>query len=363
MRVSEEKKVVLYIGGFQLPDKNAAALRVMSNAKALRDFGYDVIFVNALVEYDFSPRKTFYDGFETYEYKREAQREYLLSISRIQRIIEKTEAKIVIAYNYPAIALNRLRRYCKKHNVKCYADATEWYTPTGNIVFRIIKGIDTELRMRYVHPRMDGIIAVSEYLYNYYKRKVKTVKIPPLVDILETKWNILISDLHEGTRFIYAGSPSTQKERLDWIVDAVETFENGNIHLDVVGLTEDQFNQMYECSYEGSKVTFHGCVSNACVIKMIKESDWAIVLRENSKVVRAGFPTKIPEAITCGTPVIANKFSNIDNYLNENNSILFDNMEQLDKVLKLAINKKMKVDEKLFDYRNYEKDFAYMFNS
>ena len=42
------EEVILYIGGFQLPDKNAAALRVMSNAKAFRELGYTVVFINLL---------------------------------------------------------------------------------------------------------------------------------------------------------------------------------------------------------------------------------------------------------------------------------------------------------------------------
>ena len=37
---------ILYVGGFQLPDKNAAAQRVVNIAKALRDLGHEVIFLH-----------------------------------------------------------------------------------------------------------------------------------------------------------------------------------------------------------------------------------------------------------------------------------------------------------------------------
>lgn len=40
-----DKKVIIYIGGFELPDKNAAANRVMNNAKIMRDIGYHVVLV------------------------------------------------------------------------------------------------------------------------------------------------------------------------------------------------------------------------------------------------------------------------------------------------------------------------------
>mgnify|MGYP004602292779 FL=1 len=35
--VSNEKKTLVYIGGFELPDKNAAAHRVVSNAEIFRE--------------------------------------------------------------------------------------------------------------------------------------------------------------------------------------------------------------------------------------------------------------------------------------------------------------------------------------
>ena len=39
------KGKVLYIGGFELPDKNAAAQRVLSVGKALREIGYKVFYL------------------------------------------------------------------------------------------------------------------------------------------------------------------------------------------------------------------------------------------------------------------------------------------------------------------------------
>ncbi len=39
------KKTIIYVGGFELPDKNAAAQRVLANAKIFRDLGYNVVLV------------------------------------------------------------------------------------------------------------------------------------------------------------------------------------------------------------------------------------------------------------------------------------------------------------------------------
>ena len=41
------KGTILYVGGFIiLPDKNAAAQRVVSIAKILRDIGFEVVSIN-----------------------------------------------------------------------------------------------------------------------------------------------------------------------------------------------------------------------------------------------------------------------------------------------------------------------------
>lgn len=347
---------ILYVGGFQLPDKNAAALRVIANAKALREIGYNVIFINALIDTDIDKqRKVKYEGFECYEYQRERQLKYLFDSKNTILNIKRTNADIIIAYNYPAIALNRIRKYCKRYGVKCYADVTEWYIPVGNPVFRIIKGLDTEIRMRYVHPKMDGVIVISEYLYQYYKKKIKTVKIPPMVDLDENKWREGDNKKHKGIKLIYAGSPSIQKERLDLIINAIDLADTSEkVYLDVIGITKEQYNSMYRCQYNGKRVTFQGRISNSEVIKKTKEADWTVLLREKNKVVQAGFPTKISESISCGTPIIANRFSDIEDYLDENNSILIDTVEEIKTVFtKLKKKSYKQVNQYLFDYRGY----------
>lgn len=357
-----EKATILYVGGFQLPDKNAAALRVVANAKALRDLGFNVVFLNALTDINDQETNNIkvikYYGFTCYEYKREPQRDYLLSCKRIVSAIKKSNANIVIAYNHPAVALNKLRKYCQKNSIKCYADVTEWYIPPkGNPLFFLIKGFDSEFRMRYIHKRMDGVIAISEYLYQYYRRKVKIVKIPPLVDISDEKWSCKEKISHHGVHLIYAGSPSRQKEKLDMIVNTVEEVRGDNdIYLDVVGVTEDQYNKTYGVRYSGTRTKFWGRVSNEEVIRMTIGGDWTVVLRDRNKVVQAGFPTKVSESISCGTPVIANRFSNIDEYLDDCNSILLDSPNSFrDTCRELKQKKNIKRD--IFDYRLYLSEF------
>ena len=55
---------------------------------------------------------------------------------------------------------------------------------------RCLKNLDNFLRMRIIHFKLDGIIAISRFLENFYKNKTKTIYIPPLVNKNEDKWRI-----------------------------------------------------------------------------------------------------------------------------------------------------------------------------
>lgn len=354
-------RLILYVGGFQLPESNAAAQRVVGIAKGLRDIGYDVIFLNSLKNTDISGvAEKEYFGFKCYEYGREKNVDYLISAKTTLDFAERLHPDAIIAYNYPAIALNRIHKYCKANRIKLYADVTEWYNATGkNLIACLIKGIDTTYRMRVVHKKLDGIIAISRYLYDYYKDYTNTVLIPPTVDVTDAKWQAADKKHQEYVSFVYAGVPYASKERLDLIVSAVdEVSKKVAVRLNIVGITKEQFESLYTWKDPlPESVVFWGRVEHQKALEIVEESDWSIILRENSRLVKAGFPTKLVESISCGTPVIANRFSNVFDYLTEKNSICVENMDSIADYIVQACEKDCAVDRKVFDFHRYLKEW------
>lgn len=355
--MKNSKGKILYIGGFELPDKNAAAQRVIGISKGLRELGYDVIFLNSIKGSMKSGvvEKEYY-GFKCFEYKRESDRDYLFSGKTSLKMIADLDPNVVIAYNYPAVALQRINTYCNRRGIKCLADATEWYGATGkNLVSRLIKWADTSYRMKFVHKKLDGVIAISRYLYDYYNNTLNTVMIPPTVDVTDKKWELCGNKEQKYTSFVYAGSPSTSKERLDKIVDAAGIAEKEHsVRVDIVGITKEQFVEMYNWSKDiPCSVFFWGRVEHRKALQFVKQANWSIILRRNTRVIQAGFPTKLVESISCGTPVITNRFSNVFDYLTEENCICVEDMEDIAKYMILACEKRCSVDRTLFDYHDY----------
>ena len=358
---------IIYLGGFDLPDKNAAAQRVIANAKAFRNLGWNV----QLIGLDKQPSSFTYEGFEciNLKYPSSAKEwiDYLASIKNYLPFLEKTQPEMVIAYNHPAIALGKLVDYGKKRGIKTISDCTEWYTPEGNIIQKVIKGWDTRKRMVDVHLRMDGIISISRYLHNYYTEKgVKSLLLPPLVDIQEEKWCVQ-PEFATSSEIVlaYAGSPG-HKDALDRLVRIVEELPNEIIvRFEIVGMNREQFLKAYNYEQEISKrVNFNGRMPHKDTLKLLSESDFQIFIREDNVTTRAGFPTKFVESISAGVPVLTNLTSNIGDYLSEGvNGYPLDVTN--DETLKTSLLRVLKqprdemdrlkksIDRETFDYRNY----------
>ena len=330
-------KNVLYIGGFELPDKNAAAHRVVAIGKILNKIGFQISFIgidHEIETNDIINSKQEFGKNIRYKYKYpktiKEWLHYILTTKHIIEIIESSnrDIKIVIAYNYPAIALYRLHKYCKKRNIAIIADSTEWYVPNGNLLFKLIKDFDTNFRMKYVQPKLDGIIVISRFLKNYYLTKIENIiEIPPLVDKNDIKWENNYRNVDSLVRLIYVGSPGA-KDKIEIIVQALSMLNsNINLSLDIVGISEEEFREFYkleDISLSG-KFIFHGRLSNTSALNILKQADFSIFIRDNNLVSKAGFPTKFVEAMAAGIPVLTNKTSNIDDFLsNEFNGYFLD---------------------------------------
>lgn len=367
------KKRILYLGGFELPDKNAAAQRVMTNAKLLREMGYEVIFMGISKDIAHAPQMV--DGFESrpiaYATSVKEWLKQVITFVKTDEIL-KLNPEYVILYNFPAIASLRILKACHQHAIKVIHDITEWESATNWSPREVVRKIDIFLRMSYCIKKMDGVIAISRYLYNYYQQHTRTILIPPLVDLTDKKWN-RERTLTASTpfRLIYAGSAGYgTKDKLDFIVDALKDIPQ--LHLDVVGMTKEEYIKGYGHFPNGcNHIKFHGRISHTETVKMVQDADFQLLIREKSRKNDAGFPTKLVESISCCTPLIATLTSNIGDYLkNEVNGYIVSNEQSLKDILrkltKIPPESVIKMKEACrqltcFDYRNSKDSFQQIF--
>jgi len=353
---------IFYIGGFEMPDKNAAAMRVLANGKILRGLGYDVVFIGIDSNRSpvLAPQRADFSGFECWSvpYPKGGRSwlKYITGLPAILDIIRRPrdiKPVGVICYNYPAVASLRIRSACKRLNIKVLSDATEWYDSSGgNLIYRLIKSFDTNLRMHVVHRLSDGIITTSQYLTDFYSSKGKiTVELPTLFDV-----DCFSAPISRGSatlrRFIYVGSPfdadkvnrdrTNLKERLDTCVELFHSlYQKGkDFRFDVYGITLSDYLKVFPehdamIKLMSGKLEFHGRRPNAHVLRQIKESDFSIFFRDRTRVTLAGFPSKLAESISVGTPVISNKMLSLQRYSQSPGVFLSERGAELDTILAL----------------------------
>lgn len=375
----KNQKNILYVGGFELPDKNAAAHRVINNSKLFSKINYSLYFngINKSIKSDDQDFRELHAD-EFFFYSKAVRYPdsvikwffYITSISKVKKIIEddlKENISFVIAYNYPALKLWRLKKYCSKRGIKIIADVTEWYQPEGSFFLKTIKIIDNIARMRFVHYKMDGLIVISNYLLNFYKRK-KCIKLPPLVDKNAIKWhNNKIYTENKIITLTYVGSPGAgKKDRLDLIIGSLSQIkdEAPEFLFQIIGISELEYKNSFPKQTVPDnikeQVFFFGRMEHTEAIEKLKSTDFSIFLRNNNLVNTAGFPTKFVESINLGIPVLTNNTSDLADYLiNGKSGFILDmsTPERLNYTLRNAI---LSDSEQIFEMKKHcESNFSF----
>lgn len=113
--------------------------------------------------------------------------------------------------------------------------------------------------------------------------------------------------------------------------------------------------KMVRCTF------FRGRQPNQLVLKRIAECDFSIFFRDETRVTLAGFPSKLAESISCGTPVISNKMVSLENYAQSEGLLLTLRGEELALVKKVMNYSSAEINaikqhayrSRKYDYRNY----------
>lgn len=399
--MSKTKKTIIYIGGFELPDKNAAAQRVIANGKIFSDLGYEVVFVGVNKDLDISSKishtKKQYINFDIWEvpYPKN-KKEWLKKITiptGLEEVISNYKSSLfaIICYNYPAIAQYRIKNICKKAGAYYISDVTEWYASSGQgILQNSIKWLDTVLRMKLFNFQADGLITTSKYLTKYYSKHISNiVELPTLFDSNALNQTAAKENYSDKKYLLYAGSPfnvnavnknkSNIKDRLDKVISLLSKIDDNEYLLNIYGINKENYLTVYPehkvlLEKLGNNIVFNGKKTHKEIIKNIKESDFTIFFRDIDRVTEAGFPSKYSESITCGTPVITNLISNIEPYaVNGKNSFLIDQdnedkqLAEMKSILLLTSEeisemKRYCKDSKAFDYRRYTQSVGKFLN-
>lgn len=384
------RDLIIYTGNFAEPENNAAGKRVYGNSLILESIGYEVLMLgkkqNAECVSKYSEHITFKS------YPQYGQIRFDKYMKYLEKIIKKKKPVCIVRYGSPCLSIFDyfLLRYAHRNGIKVVADVVDWLAADGNnIFFNCIKTLDTFLEKALFNSMSDGIIAISSYLKNYYKNKVSSIVIIPPV-VAKYKPNLA---KNENVVVMYAGSPfrigskvknvHRIKDRLDLVVEAFYGLYKVGVDdflFKIYGLTKEQYIQAFPTQAEpiallNDRIIFYGKKPMNEIQDELSKCDFSILLREVTRGTSAGFPTKVVESMSCGTPMITTRTSDLVDYIvNGKNGFfvciddLTELINQLSSIIRLdkGILKEIKeycYNNKQFDYTSFSLQMQYFFNN
>lgn len=394
-------KKIIYIGNFAFPSGNAAGKRVYANGKLFKELDYEVIFIGVDRNIDtycnLEETEKEYDGFKFYNYPYPKSNVSWINYNKLFKLLVEFIEKIgienlgmIIYYGSPSLSLfiNKLIHYCRRNNIRIISDCVDWLTvKTSNPFFNLIKWADNTYQKAFLNKRVDGVIAISKYLSSYYEKAgVKTVLVPPLSPV---KYDFVYGN-NPCKIIVYAGLPfrkgevirdlSSLKDRIDITIFLLyEAKKNGaNFVFNIYGFTKEEYlhsipSQVKYVEGLANSIKFHGMKANNEVTEEISKADFTILIRDVNRDTTAGFPTKVSESISCGTPVITTKTSDLEDYIIEGENGYFickeeSALDDLCSIIKLSKSKVKEMKKNCYEkqpfyYKKYNSKIEEFFNS
>lgn len=326
-----EKGTIIYVGAFEMPDRNAAAHRVSTIAKIFESLGFRTVFLGRAPEnerFDGVRKSSFSDN--VYEISAPASTKewvkYMFDTSAIKCVCEKhSDVRMIILYDMPYFSFIAAESAFSKKGIRVVYDCAEWADATeGSFLKRTYKKFDDMLIRRCLGRRADGVICISNMMKSAYKGNRHLIKLPPMVDINDPIWHQEKISHGDKLEFCFAGTIGSGKECLDRIISSFSSVDSEKAALRIIGVTKDEFSGFYpELSEraEDNRITFMGRLSHTETIRYVLSCDCYIFIREPTRKNNAGFPTKFVEAFTCCVPIITTDTSDIKQYAEENSRI------------------------------------------
>lgn len=363
------------------PRGDAGANRVLYIAKAIKLAGWEpiVISIGRTDEKYYIPTedKYVYEGIEyrnivckTSGTARKLERLFFNGKKTVE-ILKKynlSEKDKVLMYSSTAPYTEAVTRYGHKVGAAVAMDIVEWHQPFqfpfGSIDLRYLSFKKCFERLtKQVH----NVMVISSYLERHFINEGCNVVTVPIY--IEPEEEFVYHAEAEKVHLIYPGNPF-RKDSLENMLRGIailDEHEQKKICFHLTGASKEMLERSvpaYKYLLDMPCVEIHGFMDYSELMQLYKKVDFALIARPDNMVTRANFPSKVPELMNKGIPVIINNIGDIGTYLtDEENAILIKHAtpesvtEALRQVLKLDKAQKVLMHDRAFRYAKENFDY------
>lgn len=267
----------------------------------------------------------------------------------------------------------KLLKLCRKKNIKLILEQCEWYDPSSfGMGERDIRYRRFNKNIKKYYKDADYIISISRLLDDYYRGiGAKSIRIPSITDVISKPKNYDIDG--EKIKLVFTGNTSNSKELIVPVLEALNEYKE-KIELHIYGSSMNGLRKhvnndvlidnLNDCLF------VHGVIKQEEVEKVLLDCNYQIFIRPKRRSSDAGFPTKLCESMSVGTPCIINDTGDISLVLRDGkNGFMVDgnDTESVKRAFERIVNldsdsyRQMRMmarrdAESFFDYRNYIRD-------
>jgi glycosyltransferase involved in cell wall biosynthesis len=286
---------------------------------------------------------------------------------------------VVIIYGGGAAFAAQILRWSQATGTPVVVDSVEWYDPSHQPLGRYGPiALDFELAMRKVYRRAGNVLAISSFLRDHFAAQgCRTIRVPPTADVLGTPWS---HDVPAGpVRFAYAGTPG-RKDLLDVVIRGIQSADPSGTRctLEVVGPSPADLRELLGDGQELPRwVVVHGKLPRQQALDVVRNAHFAPLVRPDARYAHAGFPTKVVESMSVGTPVICNLTSDLRDHVRDGDTGIVSDSDtttafaravtsalSMTSAERRAIRARARAEaERAFDFRRYVDPLGAFFGS
>ena len=324
MRVGRNSMNVLYIATSAYPGNSAYATRIEGLCKALMQKGHTA---TVLTDYSGSGIGTQHINdirvisSAKHVYDKRNLSDKVLAASRMYLELVKLLSKepfdcVIISSMY--MRINLIIRILRKYSLPIILESCEWFD-----TYNWKRGKNSFEYKKYIRAwnkhflKVDGVIAISRLLEDHYSEHgISSIRIPTIMDVNNTDYSL--RNNNGKVRLVFTGSVAWGKDRISELIQALYELEESCFELHIYGPSEkDISSQLDDASILDKMrdtVFIHGKVPHNSIPAICSSADFGVFFRPNRRQSHAGFPTKLAEYMSSGTPVITNRTGDVDLY-------------------------------------------------